>query len=349
MRVYLAGPPFADDYRREAVELLRAGGHEPVDPMRRDFRGRTEGNEDEIVLGDLADIDSCDVLLADFGEPDEGTSMEAWYARSQGTPVVVWTRGRRPHPWTVWVASSLHEALPEAVAALGPVLGEGRFTDRLRSAADRLWRAQREHPFVTGIADGTLAPERFLHYLRQDSLFLEAYAAALQAAAARAPDEQLAERFTWLAGGIVEAEQLLHRRLADEWGVSEDDLVRDRPTATTDAYARCLLGAADGDYAELLATILPCAWGYSDLGQRLARDFPRPSDERYARWIDLYASEEFARVAEWCRRALDDAAARESPEARARLRDAFLESSRHELAFWEASWREEPALEAAAG
>ena len=92
-RVYLAGPPFADEYRRRASSLARAAGWEPVDPMRRDFRGGTEGHESEIVSGDLADIDSCDVVLAAFTAPDEGTSMEAWYAHSRGGRIVVWTGG----------------------------------------------------------------------------------------------------------------------------------------------------------------------------------------------------------------------------------------------------------------
>ena len=54
--------------------------------MRRDFRGATEGHEAEIVDGDLADIDSCDAVLAAFTAPDEGTAMEAWYAHSKGDP-----------------------------------------------------------------------------------------------------------------------------------------------------------------------------------------------------------------------------------------------------------------------
>lgn len=87
-RVYLAGPPFAEEYRRRASVLALAAGWEPLDPMPRDFRGNTEGHEAEIVLGDLADIDSCAAVLADFTCPDEGTSMEAWYAHSQGIPVV---------------------------------------------------------------------------------------------------------------------------------------------------------------------------------------------------------------------------------------------------------------------
>jgi nucleoside 2-deoxyribosyltransferase len=117
-RVYLAGPPYAEEYRRRAAELVRAIGWEPVDPMQRDFRGRTEGNEREIVEGDLAEIDSCDALLAAFTAPDEGTSMEAWYAHRQGTFVVVYTGGEPPHPWTAYVADAIHVDLELAVGAL---------------------------------------------------------------------------------------------------------------------------------------------------------------------------------------------------------------------------------------
>lgn len=118
MRVYLAGPPASDEYRRRADELVRAAGWEPVDPFRRDFRGRTEGHETEIVEGDLADIDSCEVVLAAFTAPDEGTAMEAWYAHRSGKPVVAYTGGTRPHPWTVYVAARVHADLEDAVSAL---------------------------------------------------------------------------------------------------------------------------------------------------------------------------------------------------------------------------------------
>jgi nucleoside 2-deoxyribosyltransferase len=117
-RVYLAGPPHADEYRRLATELTREVGWEAVDPMRRDFRGRTEGNEREIVEGDLADIDSCDAVLAAFTEPDEGTAMEAWYAHSRSIPVIVFAGDAWVHPWTTFVATSVHARLEDAVSAL---------------------------------------------------------------------------------------------------------------------------------------------------------------------------------------------------------------------------------------
>ncbi len=117
-RVYLAGPPHADEYRRRAVALVHQIGWQPVDPMRRDFRGRTHGNEAEIVESDFAEIESCDAVLAAFTSPDEGTAMEAWYAHSLGKPVVAYTGGTPPHPWTVYVADTICEDLEVAVQAL---------------------------------------------------------------------------------------------------------------------------------------------------------------------------------------------------------------------------------------
>ena len=117
-RVYLAGPPFAEEYRRRAAALVYASGLEPVDPMRRDFREHTAGHETEIVEGDLEDIRACDAVLAAFTAPDEGTAMEAWYAHSLGKPVIAYTGGTRPHPWTVFVASEVHTDLDAAIRAL---------------------------------------------------------------------------------------------------------------------------------------------------------------------------------------------------------------------------------------
>jgi nucleoside 2-deoxyribosyltransferase len=117
-KIYLAGPPFADEYRRRAASLLREAGLEPVDPMRRDFRGATQGHETEIVEGDLADIRDCDAVLAAFTDADEGTAMEAWYAHSLGKPVVAYTGGTPMHPWAVYVSLEVHTDLEDAVRAL---------------------------------------------------------------------------------------------------------------------------------------------------------------------------------------------------------------------------------------
>lgn len=217
-----------------------------------------------------------------------------------------------------------------------------RFSDELRRAAEPIWEAQLEHPFVRGIGDGTLAAEKFRHFIRQDYLFLIEYARLLSLACARAPGLESMTRFAELAHAVLRTEMELHRAFASEWGIDAAELEAERMAPTTRAYTDFLLKtAALGDFAELVAALLPCMWGYSEVGRRLA-ERGRPAEERYARWIEMYAGDEFAELAEWCRELTDRAAAETAGEGRERMRAAFLASSRYELAFWEMAWREEP-------
>jgi thiaminase/transcriptional activator TenA len=212
------------------------------------------------------------------------------------------------------------------------------FTDELRQAADPIWAAQHEHPFVRGIGTGSLDPRKFGHYVRQDYLFLVEYARLLALGCARAPGLDEMTYFARLTGAVLESEIALHRSYASEWGISAAELEAEQPTATTRAYTDFLLRtAALGDYDELLAVLLPCMWGYHELARGLA-ERGRPANELYARWIDEYASAEFGELTTWCKTLTDRAA--QSGDRR-RMTHAFLASSRHELAFWDASWREE--------
>jgi thiaminase/transcriptional activator TenA len=205
-----------------------------------------------------------------------------------------------------------------------------RFSDEVRAEAEPIWAAQHAHPFVRGIGEGTLDPDAFRLYIRQDYLFLVEYARLLALASARAPRLELQRRFAELAGETLGTEMELHRRYAEEWGVSAEELEREEAAPVTRAYADFLLRvAALGDFADLVAALLPCMWGYAEL----AADLPRPDHELYARWVDMYACADFQEVAAWCRDVFDQAA---ETGDRERMRRVFLESSRHELAFWDA-------------
>jgi thiaminase/transcriptional activator TenA len=219
-----------------------------------------------------------------------------------------------------------------------------RVSEELRRAADPIVAAQHDHPFVRGIGDGTLAAQSFRHYVRQDYLFLLEYARLLALASARAPSLELMTRFAALARAILETELELHRAYASEWGISAEELERERMTPTTRAYTAFLLRTATlGDFAELVGALLPCMAGYREIGRRLA-ERGRPDDERYARWIDMYAGEEFGELADWCCDVADGVGADLTGEARGRMRGAYLESARYELAFWDMGWRREQPL-----
>jgi thiaminase/transcriptional activator TenA len=213
------------------------------------------------------------------------------------------------------------------------------FSQELRAAADPLWQAQHDHPFVRGIGDGTLPVERFARYVRQDYLFLVEYARLLALGAARAPDVATMRRFADLAQAILSDEMDLHRAFAGEFGVTEAELEAEEPAPETRAYTDFLVRtAATGDFVELAAALLPCMWGYSEIGERLAARGAPPADERYARWIAMYASPEFDELAVWCRGLVDRLGAVADDEGRARMTRAFVTCSRYELAFWNMGW-----------
>jgi thiaminase/transcriptional activator TenA len=209
------------------------------------------------------------------------------------------------------------------------------FSAELRRAADAVWRAQHDHPFVRGIAGGTLPVECFERYVRQDYVFLIDYGRLLALGAARAPDLATMRRFAELTQAILGEEMELHRAFAREFGITEAALEAEEPAPVTRAYTDFLLRtAALGDFAELAAALLPCMWGYAEIGERLACE-PPPPDPRYARWIATYADPEFATLAAWCRELVDRLAAETGEAGRARMRRAFLVCSEHELAFWD--------------
>jgi thiaminase/transcriptional activator TenA len=218
---------------------------------------------------------------------------------------------------------------------------DGRYTDELRSLASGIWEAQHAHPFVQGIGDGTLDAERFRHFVRQDYVYLIEYARLLLLAGARAPRLAWMRRFAELAGSVLGREMDLHREFAATWGISTEELEYERATPTTRAYTEFLLKtAALGDFAELVAALLPCMWGYAEVGRALA---PRARigdrENPYGAWIAMYASPDFAAQAGWCRALTDELAAGLDETGRARMLEAFLQSSRHELAFWDMAWQ----------
>ncbi len=213
------------------------------------------------------------------------------------------------------------------------------FVDELEPEVERHTAMQLAHPFVRGVADGSLDPKLFENWVKQDYRYLIEYARVFGFCAARA--DTLAA-MTWYADVLhltLATEMELHRQYAKRFGVSTEELESTPMWPTTRAYTDFLVrNAQGGDYAEAVAALLPCTWGYVDLAKELARGEP-PNDQRYADWIVQYSSDEFAEASEWLKREMERVAARCDSRRCARLVDLFVTSCSYELAFWEMCWR----------
>lgn len=186
-----------------------------------------------------------------------------------------------------------------------------------------------EHPFVQGIAGGTLPQQRFAFYVGQDAFFLEAFARAYSLAAAKAPDWEGFNTFHTLAGGVLE-ELRLHEGYAAAWKV---DLQTVEPAPATRRYTDFLLATAWGsDIGTITVAMSPCMRLYVYLGQQLARNgIP---DHPYADWIRTYSSPEFDQLAQKLE-SLTERYASATPSVRSTYRYAML----CERDFFEAAWR----------
>jgi thiaminase (transcriptional activator TenA) len=148
----------------------------------------------------------------------------------------------------------------------------------------------------------------------------------------------------WYASALdltLNTEMDLHRQYAARFGLTPAELEGEPMWPTTRAYTDFLVRvAADGDMLDLLAALLPCAWGYVYLARELAKAEP-PEDQRYADWIAQYASDEFAQAMEWLRNEMDRLAEGISETKKGRLQEIFVLSSRYEWLFWEMCWNGE--------
>lgn len=223
-------------------------------------------------------------------------------------------------------------------------LGTRPTADEIR---DEWWRSVTairrdidELSFIRGLADGSLDRRDFLFYLAQDALYLREYARVLAEAARLAPTA--AEQAFWAdsAKGCIAGELELHASwLTPETGITAETFDAE-PSAVTTAYLDHLRAAAfSGEYATLIAAVLPCFWLYADLGERLhAGEFgARALDPRhpYASWLQTYADPEFAEANERAIGFVTAVAAASDEQLRRRMQRAFIGAAEHERAFFD--------------
>ncbi|MGL6315497.1 thiaminase II [Vibrio sp. WXL103] len=209
----------------------------------------------------------------------------------------------------------------------------------LIDACEQDWHAYIEHSFVRQLAKGTLAQPCFLHYLKQDFLFLKQYARAYALAMYKARTLADMRRALPSVEALLDTEISHHVTYCAQWGLSESDLENEPEDFGTVAYTRYVLDTGmAGDLVDLYAALAPCSIGYAVIGKMLKDDPSTVIDGNpYASWITLYGSDEFqtsvARGAEYFDQLLADIDI-ESQRGQ-NLIEIFKTATRMEVAFWQ--------------
>ncbi len=216
-----------------------------------------------------------------------------------------------------------------------------RFSDQLKAACGAEWRsAHEDHPFVRAMGDGTLSLARFQYFMRQDYLFLIDYCRVLGLTVSKSGDLESMSWWAKLLDETLNSEMALHRSFCADFGISEKELEATATAPGTLAYNRHLMQTAhDETIGVIAAALLPCQWGYDEIGRRLASNLKAKPGSFHARWVAGYNSPEYHELTDWLLAFVDRLGSQAGKPERARMQRAFKTSTRHELAFWEQAWR----------
>lgn len=210
------------------------------------------------------------------------------------------------------------------------------FCQQLRREADPIWRRILSHPFLGEMTDATLPLDKFRFYIGQDYAFIIDFCRCLAMAAARAQDIKTMQTFASLLNGSLTTEMQAIRGLCTRIGLPAEP----PPSAPTNtAYTRHMLYVSDsGSLGEIAVVLLPCAWSYQEIGEKLSRSQKISKQPFYAEWTATYASKEYADLVGWHRGLVDDLARRAGSAEKERMRSHFMLSSRYEYMFWDMAY-----------
>ncbi|MFC7704730.1 TenA family protein [Plastorhodobacter daqingensis] len=205
------------------------------------------------------------------------------------------------------------------------------------------WSAYTGHAFVTELGEGRLPRASFLHYLRQDYVFLFHFSRAWALAAAKAATDAELRAASGVLHGLAHVEMPMHIRICAEAGIPRAALEATTEAAENLAYTRYVLEAGySGDFLDLMAALAPCVLGYGEIGARLAR---AGAGGPYADWIATYGGSDYQGLCAEVGALIDAALVhRLGPDWAALPRAAALQArfdtaTRLEVGFWDMGLR----------
>lgn len=215
--------------------------------------------------------------------------------------------------------------------------------DELHEIAAPMLETVKQHPFWSGMRDGTLPAAALWHYAEQDARYLlPSYARALARCAAFAGKDSHSALFAMAAGGSFEAAT----SMAEQLGKLAETLGEQRDLSTpapidplTHAHTSFLIACTTDSFLAGVGGLLPMSLFHlyvsADLKER------RAPGSRYTSWIDdYYPGDAYRGYVDMYLGMVDELGEQACAAERARLRDSFITGARYEWTFAEASWRQ---------
>ena len=205
------------------------------------------------------------------------------------------------------------------------------FTDRLVEANRAVWAAMASHPFVLGLAHGTLPDRALQAWVQQDRVFVVEERRVVAALRAHGLPSRLDDLLADLDRSLV-LEADAFTQTAAEHGFAPDA----EPWPICLGYTSYLRCAAFDGTLEGLTALYAAERAYLDTWTAVAK--LSPADSAYHAWIRNWSGEAFRDFVTALGHDLGELAGAPSPALTERLGVVFAGAARFELAFWEMCW-----------
>jgi thiaminase len=205
------------------------------------------------------------------------------------------------------------------------------FTEHLVESNRDLWMAMAGHPFVLGLADGTLPDGALQAWVQQDRIFVVQERRVVAALRAHGLPSRLDALLANLDRGLVLEAEAFAGTAAEHGFALEVE-----PWPVCLGYTSYLLCAAYDGTLEGLTALYAAERAYLDTWTAVAK--LSPADSAYHAWIQNWSGQAFRAFVSTLGRGLDELTGTPSPALTGRLGVVFTGAARFELAFWEMCW-----------
>ena len=191
------------------------------------------------------------------------------------------------------------------------------FSDKLKNNNLDLWnKTHVNHLFISGIREGTLEFDKFKHYMIQDYKFLIEYSRVISIAISKSFDEEIMSFWSKLLDETLNSEM-------------DEEIINTESSLATRSYTNYLLSTAYKYEIEYIScSLLPCQWGYDEIGQTLSKKNSTLKNSFHRRWIDAYNDPEYQQITKWLINYVDSVEKKIDNEV---ANDIFKQSLEYEL------------------
>ena len=170
-----------------------------------------------------------------------------------------------------------------------------KFSEKLHTGVEDLWREAAGKPFVREMALGTLTEKRFRNYMIQDYLYLLDYIEILSFIRSQTGDEDL-RRFLLAVINETENETYrVHLPHMKKIGVSDEEIAAAVRLQVISEYTEYMREQVrEHGFLAGLTALLQCSWLYAYIGEKMTAECSEEiAASPFRFWFDAYTCKEY--------------------------------------------------------